>query len=340
MVHGAEPAAEPAGRSAGTPAAPPVADEARAGPDRWRRRRIALAVVYVVALVATSIAWGFPAARDRVLLWVLAALLIAVVGRPNALARLVVDFLPVVVFLYAYDLLRGSADGLVGHVFSKPQLRVDEWLFGGTAPTVTLQRALWTPGHPHAWDYAALLVYLTYFIVPFSVAALLWAFDHASFHRYVSLWIGLSFAALVTYAVYPASPPWLASQHHELPHVYRIAPSLSRHIGVDLTRIMSSQHFVNKVAAVPSLHAGTALLISMFFWSRLPRWRWLLVLYPLAMAWSLVYLGEHYASDVLLGWIYAVVVYLAGNRIYDWWVARRAARRAGREADAAAVRSR
>src|SRR2546421_64913 len=90
-------------------------------PRRWRRRRIALGAVYVVAFVITTALWGFPASRDRVLVWVLAGLVIAVLGRPHALARLMIDFLPVVVFLYAYDLLRGSADGVFGHVFTLPQ---------------------------------------------------------------------------------------------------------------------------------------------------------------------------------------------------------------------------
>jgi membrane-associated phospholipid phosphatase len=101
---------------------------------------------------------------------------------------------------------------------------------------------------------------------------------------------------------------------------------MSKTIGVDLSRVMGSQNYVNEVAAVPSLHAGVTLLISLFFWSRTRRWRWLLVLYPLAMAVALVYLGEHYVSDVLLGWLYAVVVFVVGNRIYDWFAARSAAR--------------
>ena len=42
---------------------------------------------------------------------------------------------------------------------------------------------------------------------------------------------------------------------------------------------------------------------------------------------SLVYLGEHYVSDVLLGWLYAVVVFVVGNRLYDWCLARYGARR-------------
>jgi len=294
-----------------------------------RRRphiRVVCAVVYLLAFVVTTALWGFPASRDRVVIWVIAGLLIVAIGRPSGFSRLVVDFLPVIVFLYAYDLLRGGADELSHHVYTLPQLRVDEWLFGGTAPTVTLQHALWTAGHPHVWDDLAIVVYLTYFVVPITVAAVLWYKVPALFKRFVCLWIGLSFAALLTYALYPASPPWLASRQGFLPHVVRITPKLTNALGVNLTRVMDSQQYVNKVAAVPSLHAATALLIAMFFWSRTVRWRWLLALYPVLMAVSLVYLGEHYVSDVLLGWLYAIVVFVFGNRLYDRWVARRGSR--------------
>jgi len=46
--------------------------------------------------------------------------------------------------------------------------------------------------------------------------------------------------------------------------------------------------------------------------------------YPLAMGFALVYLGEHYAFDVLLGWLYAVVVYVVGSWLWDQWELRRA----------------
>jgi membrane-associated phospholipid phosphatase len=278
--------------------------------------------IWAVALVVTTVLWGFPASRDRLLVWVISGLLVLVVGRRHALARLVVGFMPVVVFLFAYDVLRGTADDLSPHVYALPQLRVDEWLFGGTAPTVTLQRWLFTRGVVHPWDVLAIVVYLSYFVVPITVAAVMWYRTPAHFGRYVTLWIGLSFAALVTYAVYPAAPPWLASRHDLLPHVVRVVPRLTHTLGVNLTRLMGSQKYVNKVAAVPSLHAATALLISLVLWPRTVRWRWLLVLYPILMALSLVYLGEHYVSDVLLGWVYAVVVFVLGGKLYDH-VARR-----------------
>jgi membrane-associated phospholipid phosphatase len=51
-----------------------------------------------------------------------------------------------------------------------------------------------------------------------------------------------------------------------------------------------------------------------------------LALYPLAMALTLVYTGEHFVIDVLLGWMYATVVFVVGNRLFDAYEIRRAAR--------------
>jgi len=63
---------------------------------------------------------------------------------------------------------------------------------------------------------------------------------------------------------------------------------------------------------MPSLHASYTLLIALFFIRRLRgRWRHLLWIYPLAMAFALVYTGEHYVVDVLAGWLYCIGVYFA-----------------------------
>ena len=85
---------------------------------------------------------------------------------------------------------------------------------------------------------------------------------------------------------------------------------------------------VVEATSAPSLHAAYPLLFLLFFWAG-ARWYWRLVLvaYPLAMSFTLVYSGEHYAFDILLGWFYAVLAF-ALNRAWDRW---RAARRAARE---------
>ena len=49
-----------------------------------------------------------------------------------------------------------------------------------------------------------------------------------------------------------------------------------------------------------------------------------LVAYPLAMAFTLVYSGEHYVSDILLGWVYAVMAFVLVKAWDRWRAARRA----------------
>jgi membrane-associated phospholipid phosphatase len=49
----------------------------------------------------------------------------------------------------------------------------------------------------------------------------------------------------------------------------------------------------------------------LFFWGmwRKPWQRAVLVAYPLAMVFALVYGGEHYVVDALIGWAYAFAVH-------------------------------
>ena len=69
------------------------------------------------------------------------------------------------------------------------------------------------------------------------------------------------------------------------------------------------------------LTAGSAFLVAFFaIWQLRSRWRFLLLLYPLAMSLALVYFGEHYVIDTIMGAVAAGVA-MAGC----WWWERRAA---------------
>src|SRR6201999_4605914 len=78
--------------------------------------------------------------------------------------------------------------------------------------------------------------------------------------------------------------------------------------------LLSEGHAAVKLdAAEPSLHSAFTLLVALTLWDRV-RWRWarpLLLLYPAAMALSLMATGEHYFFDIALGWVYAGTVLLA-----------------------------
>ena len=89
--------------------------------------------------------------------------------------------------------------------------------------------------------------------------------------------------------------------------------------------IEKGQGTVNPFAAIPSLHSAEAwLVVSMVVPLLRGRWRWLrpvLFLYPLAMAFTLVYAGEHYFVDVLAGWGFVASILTIG-----WWIRERRGR--------------
>ena len=145
--------------------------------------------------------------------------------------------------------------------------------------------------------------------------AVLWLRRRARWARYVPLVLGLSFAGLVTYVLYPAAPPWLAARDGVIEHVDRISSSGWAVLGLHKAGALldSGQAQVNQVAAVPSLHTAFAVLTALVLvplarhvWQRVT-----LVGYAVAMPVVLVWSGEHYVVDTLLGAVYAAVVWAA-----------------------------
>jgi membrane-associated phospholipid phosphatase len=290
----------------------------------WPQARRGALAAYVVALIAWSAAYGVPVQRELVIAWVCGALACNSVGRhPREILQIVIDWLPIVLVLCAYDLTRGAADSLGIGVHVHPMIDFDRTFFFGEAPTEWLQARLYEPGVVNWWDVAFTLVYTSYFIVPFALAGILWVRDRLAFLRFTKRLVSLALAGVATYVVFPAAPPWMAAEMGLLDEVHRTTAEGWRVLGVGTAGLFSKgQTSANMVAAVPSLHSAFTALVAMSLWNRVrPRLRPLLALYPLAMGFTLVATGEHYFFDVLLGWLYAGGVMAA----WAWWERRRAA---------------
>ena len=290
--------------------------------------RWAVPAAYCLALAVFLWRDGIWFARDRLLMWIVLGLLAFSVTDLRRWARgVLVEWLPFALILWAYDLLRGMADDLWFSTHYLPQLRVDEWLAGGTAPTVWLQQHLWEgPGQIQWYDYASWLVYVSYFLSTYILAGALWFFAPARFRRYVATVALMAMMGFLTYALFPAAPPWMASQAGHLEPTTRITGYVWSEIPIAHFNSLFERgsQYANPVAAVPSLHAAYSLLIVMFLWRYAGRFAPLLALYPLAMAFALVYFAEHYVSDILLGWIYAVFAYWVVSKVADLLAQRRA----------------
>ena len=277
----------------------------------WVAVRRCVLVVYFASLVAWTAHYGIPVQRELVVAWICGALGCASLGRhPRQILQLVLDWLPIVVVFSVYDFTRGAADSLGIGVHEHPMIDFDRFVFFGETPTQWLQARLNQPGVINWWDVGFTLVYTSYFIVPFTVAGVLWGRDRLAFLRYTRRVVSVAVTGLVTYVAFPAAPPWMAAQTGLLDGVHRTTSEGWEVIGGGTAGLFSTgQASVNLVAAVPSLHSAFSALVAMFLWSRVRPWlRPLLALYPLAMGLTLIATGEHYFFDVLLGWLYAGAV--------------------------------
>lgn len=300
----------------------------------WAVVRPYALALYFVGLIVWTAHYGVPVQRELVILWTCGALACASIGRPpREIAQLAIDWLPIVAVLWAYDLTRGAADSFGIGVHYHPMIDFDRAVFG-EVPTVWLQRRIYEPG-VHWWDVAFTLVYTSYFIVPYALAGFLWVRDRLAFLAFARRLVTLSLAGLATYMAFPAAPPWMAGEMGLIGEVHRTTPRGWEVLGVGTASLFSKgQAAANLVAAVPSLHSAITTLVALFLWGRVRR-KWLrplLLLYPLAMAVTLMATGEHYFFDVALGWVYAAMAMGA----WTLWERRREGLRVPAEAKAAA----
>ena len=324
-------------------AAPPIA-AAPSVPGSTRRNALIGLAAYVVATVLLFSFTGVLLARETIFLWLLVGVLAVSLADVRGFVRGVIfDWLPFYLILVAYDFLRGfvGANPIFAPHFV-PQIDADRFLFGGTVPTVWLQERLFEVGQLPWYDVLSWVVYLTHYFLIFIVAAWLWRVSRVRFLEFRAMVLTLSIAAFLTYAFVPAAPPWMASDHLMIGPVNRIPGSVWTELGVYPAASIwdKGSSLYNPVAALPSLHAAFPMLLCCYFWRAGTIAKVLGVAYVLAMAWTLVYGGEHYVFDVLLGWVYALAVYFGVRRARAWWAARRRAAAAPVAAEpAAAARS-
>jgi PAP2 superfamily len=237
-----------------------------------------------------------------------------VVGRPW---RFIADFLPFAVLIIAYAELRGLAHVAHPLPYFTPQLHAERFLFGGHVPAAELQHWLWSGVKHRVGPFERIILFVTriHAIVPMTVAFCLWVMRRSLFYRFAATFLVLSFSAALTFWLFPSAPPWAAG-NLGLVDVYKIngnvgvGSSAPTNGGAGIYRLIHGNPF----AAIPSLHGGYSFLVALFLgvlaWRARRRWLVpLLALYPLLQAFAVVYTGNHYVVDILIGYAYVLVAY-------------------------------
>ncbi len=216
---------------------------------------------------------------------------------------------PFVAVILVYESFRSFADKLNTHVDYLFAPHADKLLFGNL-PTIYLQNWLWR-GHTSWYDYVLYIPYLFHFIIPLGLAILVWKTRAAEYTRGVTTYLVVAFGSFLTFFLFPAAPPWLASQNHYIPPITRISSDVWYGLGLHDFPSIYNHLAPNPVAAIPSLHAAWAILFLIFIWKLYGRrWGLLSAIYPFLIFFGTIYEGEHYAFDVIAGVAYAIAGYL------------------------------
>jgi membrane-associated phospholipid phosphatase len=295
-----------------------------ARPDITPARRVGVLAAIILGAAICTWRFGFHWTPDRALLVFLPAAI--VLGRTR---RYVIDFLPFAVLLFVYAEFRGLAHAIHPHPFYKPQMVAERFLFFGHLPSSQLQHWLWT-GHNRWWDTVSQQLLKIHFVVPPVLGFVLWMRRRALFYRFAATMLSLSFAGALMFLIYPAAPPWVA---HGRGFVYaqllppqKYGPPLPVSGTANGGGHWSPASLIpgNPDAAIPSLHGGYAFLVFLFVatlaWKRTGWRRWLTIglaaLYPLAQSFAVVYTGNHYVVDILIGFAFATAALVLVRRVW------------------------
>jgi membrane-associated phospholipid phosphatase len=202
---------------------------------------------------------------------------------------------------------------------------IDRAIGLGELPTLRLQRALArvdsADGEPswRALDRVLVWTHWAWFMVPHGSLVYILVRRPERFAR----------AAVMTYAVFdlgasvywfaPTAPPWYAAsvagrEDHGAQHVRRMMVEYGEHFWRDGWGPLYSVFGGNPLAAMPSLHFATSLMAALLLAEAGPVAGALGASYTAALGFALVYLGEHYAVDLLAGAALTAAVRRLGPR--------------------------
>lgn len=237
---------------------------------------------------------------------------VALLGTPliKRTRQFIHDWGAFLALIFGYEFLRGLIPLVSKNVHIFPMIRADIFMFG-FLPTIRLQELLFNSAQLHWYDFVAVILYICHFVTPMIVGYYWWLKERSYFTKYALGLLLLSYAAFVTYIIFPAMPPWMASSQGIIPPIKEVTGVVMSHFLTASFKLPSvySIFGVNPVAAMPSLHAAWPFITFLFIFNKSKRLGLLFLPYVLGVWFSVVYLGEHYFIDVIFGSLYALLAF-------------------------------
>ncbi|MCB8971502.1 MAG: phosphatase PAP2 family protein [Thermoleophilales bacterium] len=198
----------------------------------------------------------------------------------------------------AYGLVRGIVDGKAELAYANGQHIIDIEKSLGIYFEPDLQKA----ALPHDWiiDAANWLYLNSHFTITVTFLAWLYLFHNDNFYFVRNMFMVAMGLALVGYGLLPTAPPRLMPDAG-------FTDTIASFTGVAQDSQTASA-FINKYAAVPSMHIGFSSMIAGTAFSivKNPVGRYLWLLYPVVVFFVIVLTANHYWIDAAAGLTVAI----------------------------------
>jgi membrane-associated phospholipid phosphatase len=205
-------------------------------------------------------------------------------------------------FLVIHELPYDDPERLRARLRSRYPIAADRVLGGGRLPTLRLQRALAGLGRGNLLDRALTWVHWLWFLEPHLAMVWILVRRNERFPRAARQLAATYDLGCAVYFAVPTAPPWWASEQGLTEgEVRRIMVEVGEETWGKAWPRMYDSLGGNPWAAMPSLHFATALMVAILLSEAGPvegavGWG-----YALTLGFALVYLGEHYVTDLVAG---------------------------------------
>jgi len=271
-------------------------------------------LLYTVILFTTLFYYRIHLLIDQIVFLLVIGFLVT--GRLKRAGAFLYDWIPFVILLFAYDAMRGIADDIGGRIHYLELIEAEKAIFGGI-PTIWLQQEFFVLGAVAWYDIVAAMTYSFHLFLPVMFAYFIWIQDRQLFRKFRDSFILLSYAALITFLLYPSAPPWLANDTGYLQPVHKVLFEMDHVYSMVTIQTIYLLVNANPVAAIPSLHVGFPWLMFLFAMKYWGRRGIVTILLPFGIGLSAVYLGEHYVIDLIIGVAYATAAFLFIEKLYE-----------------------
>jgi membrane-associated phospholipid phosphatase len=272
-----------------------------------RAIRAAAWTIVAAGAAAPLVRRRLPLPKPAVLATAAAAPVALCVAVPRTRARDVATcMLQMWAYVAAYEMPHDDPEALRRRVRIDYPVRADRVLGLGMPPTLRLQRLLSEPGAMRPVEKVLVWTHWMWFLVPHVSLAYVLVRRRSVFGRAATLTYAVFDLGAVVYWLVPTAPPWYAALHGRLgddrtPQVRRVMIEYGEQFWKHRWGPLYSLLGGNPLAAMPSLHFATSVNAAHILSEVGPVEGALGWTYALTLGIALVYLGEHYAIDLLAG---------------------------------------